>query len=402
MINHQLTSSFSSETTEWILLRAKGIDYDSVSDRALPKQLGCSKTFSGEHLLTSSHFTSGKVLFWLTELAGEVVTRMKIDMETNLRKPRLLHCSFGFKVTTDEDTTKKSEKWPPPSSSSYWEDYLSLSKQTKLPSFSSLATIPSAEIIAKLALSLIQKCLNENPRVQQQILAINQFNQQQSESSNNGSSAGGVVSKQWGISTLGLSACQFEPLSNGIQSISSFFTKQKEKEEVLPLDCEADVSIPLPLENESSSKEVNKRKFEDLDQIVIEEDDGIVSLLNDDNDGGDSLSNFSVAVENTLNPSSNSNGNSSSDAVSSFDEKTKALYQKYVRSSVDGCDIIDYDTFVSLPSDIQTEVINQMMFTKHFNPSTTSSLKKSTKVVNKGPSNNRIVKNGVDKWMKQF
>ena len=55
----------------------RGIENEPVSDRQLPKSIGCSKNFAGKESLN----TKDKVRFWLTELSKEVEERLIKDRE---------------------------------------------------------------------------------------------------------------------------------------------------------------------------------------------------------------------------------------------------------------------------------------------------------------------------------
>ena len=61
----------------WLYGVCRGIENEPVSDRQLPKSIGCSKNFAGREALN----TKAKVQFWLTELSKEVEERLVKDRE---------------------------------------------------------------------------------------------------------------------------------------------------------------------------------------------------------------------------------------------------------------------------------------------------------------------------------
>lgn len=62
----------------WLYLYARGVDHETVSDRRLPKSIGCNKNFTGLAALD----TKEKISHWLLELCAEVVERLDKDKET--------------------------------------------------------------------------------------------------------------------------------------------------------------------------------------------------------------------------------------------------------------------------------------------------------------------------------
>lgn len=193
----QLVRNFGQETTQWILQRAQGIDYDVVQDRSLPISIGCSKSFRSTNMLTPQHLQDGTVLFWLTELANELHERVQTDTETNNRKPKQLHVGASVYIRSASAAAKPPHGGRPDSVAQWWEEQgISLNKTANLPP-------GGAPAIAKLALSLISRAIQEHPRIQQEIML----------------SQGG---KTWGITSLGVSVANFDKIESGKKSIFSY------------------------------------------------------------------------------------------------------------------------------------------------------------------------------------
>ncbi|KAL6747481.1 hypothetical protein V8C86DRAFT_1320792 [Haematococcus lacustris] len=72
----------------WLHRMAHGIDSeaDSVTQRLLPKSLGCGKTFRGPAALN----TVGAVRHWLLQLGAELAQRLEADRRDHARRPRTL------------------------------------------------------------------------------------------------------------------------------------------------------------------------------------------------------------------------------------------------------------------------------------------------------------------------
>eukprot|EP01031_Cornospumella_fuschlensis_P027890 gene27890-33680_t len=256
-----LTQHFGEDTAEWIANRAQGEDDDDVQDRAVPISIGCSKSFRSVNTLIPTFLQDGTVLYWLTELAQELFTRMKEDEEQNCRLPKLLHLHFGVKALSRQEydailkkNTHKKVLGHPDSESSdafeadlrldeaaqgasstvgksypfpakiykaatsgksesevvadWWEGQgVSLSKVTRLPSS------PSPDSIAKIVFALLQKTISnrENARLEQLL------------------SQGGR--DLWGISYLGLAVTQFEQVVSGKGSITTFLSSKLARDE---------------------------------------------------------------------------------------------------------------------------------------------------------------------------
>eukprot|EP01031_Cornospumella_fuschlensis_P027876 gene27876-33661_t len=257
-----LTQHFGEDTAEWIANRAQGEDDDDVQNRAVPISIGCSKSFRNVNTLIPTFLQDGTVLYWLTELAQELFTRMKEDEEQNCRLPKLLHLHFGIKALSRQEygailkkNTHKKVLCHPDSESSdafeadlrldeaahgasstvgrssypfpakvynaassgksesevvadWWEGQgVSLSKVTRLPSS------PSPDSIAKIVFALLQKTISnrENARLEQLL------------------SQGGR--DLWGISYLGLTVTQFEQVVSGKGSITTFLSRELARDE---------------------------------------------------------------------------------------------------------------------------------------------------------------------------
>lgn len=201
----QLLHHFGHETTQWILQRAMGIDNDAVQDRALPISIGCSKSFRSTNILTPAHLADGSILFWLSELAKELMDRIQADVASNQRRPKQLHVGFSVHLYSTESQTKPLSKRAD-NVQQWWEEAgISLSKTTKLPPLPLVQTSSATTVaaIAQLALSLVTRAINEHPKVQQELLL----------------SQG---KKTWGITYMGLSVNVFEKVETGKKSIFSY------------------------------------------------------------------------------------------------------------------------------------------------------------------------------------
>lgn len=302
-----LSNAFGDETARWILQKARGEDDDPVADRALPISIGCSKSFRSTNTLLPAHLADGTVLHWLTELAQELVTRMETDEADHSRKAKQLHVGLSVRLL---DPTMIGKR--PRQQGDWWaEAGLSLSKVVRLPA----KLCP--ESIATLALSLVHKALNENPRVQ----ALRQASSS---------------SQVWGITSLGLSATQFDQMVSGRGSIAAFLK---------------------PVAVASGTAVVDSNYGEQDDLLWMDGDE--CSRWNDEN------SNLPVLVEqNTGNdadhvraadagdPTSSSTSSSATSAPTLLAQGRRQLMSQGV----------DMESFSALPPDIQQELLNASYF----------------------------------------
>uniref|UniRef100_A0A8C8G080 DNA polymerase eta n=1 Tax=Oncorhynchus tshawytscha TaxID=74940 RepID=A0A8C8G080_ONCTS len=82
----QLGQHFGDKTGQWLYDMCRGIDFEAVKPRQLPKSIGCSKNFPGKTSLT----TREKVQHWLYQLALELEERLTKDRELNGRVAKQL------------------------------------------------------------------------------------------------------------------------------------------------------------------------------------------------------------------------------------------------------------------------------------------------------------------------
>ncbi|XP_064788545.1 DNA polymerase eta [Oncorhynchus masou masou] len=82
----QLGQHFGDKTGQWLYDLCRGIDFDAVKPRQLPKSIGCSKNFPGKTSLT----TRERVQHWLYQLALELEERLTKDRELNGRVAKQL------------------------------------------------------------------------------------------------------------------------------------------------------------------------------------------------------------------------------------------------------------------------------------------------------------------------
>ncbi|CAL8297540.1 unnamed protein product [Merluccius merluccius] len=82
----ELEQHFGEKTGQWLHDMSRGVDFEPVIPRQLPKSIGCSKNFSGKAALT----TIEQVKHWLYQLALELEERLTKDRDMNGRVARQL------------------------------------------------------------------------------------------------------------------------------------------------------------------------------------------------------------------------------------------------------------------------------------------------------------------------
>lgn len=82
----QLGQHFGEKTGQWLYDLCRGIDFEAVKPRQLPKSIGCSKNFPGKTSLA----TKEQVQYWLHQLALELEERLTKDRDVNGRVAKLL------------------------------------------------------------------------------------------------------------------------------------------------------------------------------------------------------------------------------------------------------------------------------------------------------------------------
>ncbi|KAM6461803.1 DNA polymerase eta [Liasis olivaceus] len=82
----QLQTHFGEKTGSWLYELCRGIDYEPVKARQLPKSIGCSKNFFGK----TSLVTQKQVQYWLLQLALELEERLNKDRDQNNRVAKQL------------------------------------------------------------------------------------------------------------------------------------------------------------------------------------------------------------------------------------------------------------------------------------------------------------------------
>ncbi|XP_074531660.1 DNA polymerase eta isoform X2 [Halichoeres trimaculatus] len=82
----QLGQHFGEKTGQWLHDLCRGIEFEAVKPRQLPKSIGCSKNFPGKTSLA----TKEQVQYWLHQLALELEERLTKDKEVNGRVAKLL------------------------------------------------------------------------------------------------------------------------------------------------------------------------------------------------------------------------------------------------------------------------------------------------------------------------
>ncbi|XP_044070013.1 DNA polymerase eta [Siniperca chuatsi] len=81
-----LGQQFGEKTGQWLYDLCRGIEFEAVKPRQLPKSIGCSKNFPGKTSLA----TKEQVQYWLHQLALELEERLTKDREVNGRVAKLL------------------------------------------------------------------------------------------------------------------------------------------------------------------------------------------------------------------------------------------------------------------------------------------------------------------------
>ncbi|XP_054655628.1 DNA polymerase eta isoform X2 [Dunckerocampus dactyliophorus] len=82
----QLGQHFGEKTGQWLYDLCRGVEFEAVKPRQLPKSIGCSKNFPGKTSLA----TKEQVRYWLHQLALELQERLTKDREANGRVAKLL------------------------------------------------------------------------------------------------------------------------------------------------------------------------------------------------------------------------------------------------------------------------------------------------------------------------
>lgn len=82
----ELGQHFGEKTGQWLFDLCRGIDFEAVKPRQLPKSIGCSKNFPGKTSLA----TKEQVQYWLHQLALELEERLTKDRDVNGRVAKLL------------------------------------------------------------------------------------------------------------------------------------------------------------------------------------------------------------------------------------------------------------------------------------------------------------------------
>ncbi|XP_034538645.1 DNA polymerase eta [Notolabrus celidotus] len=82
----QIGQHFGEKTGQWLYDLCRGIEFEAVKPRQLPKSIGCSKNFPGKTSLA----TKEQVQYWLHQLALELEERLTKDKEVNGRVAKQL------------------------------------------------------------------------------------------------------------------------------------------------------------------------------------------------------------------------------------------------------------------------------------------------------------------------
>ncbi|XP_071963079.1 DNA polymerase eta-like [Antedon mediterranea] len=97
-----LQSKYGDKTGLWLYEICRGLEYETVKQRTLPKSIGCSKNFTGNTALD----TKDKVVHWMKELAQEVSERIEKDQEMNNRVPKQMTISLKLDTKPASNVTR--------------------------------------------------------------------------------------------------------------------------------------------------------------------------------------------------------------------------------------------------------------------------------------------------------
>ncbi|XP_078462363.1 DNA polymerase eta [Lampetra planeri] len=91
-----LQARFGEKTGSWLHDLCRGVEFEPVRPRQLPKSIGCSKNFMGREALD----TKEKVQHWLQQLSLELEERLSKDRDMNNRVAKLL--TVGVRLSGDQ------------------------------------------------------------------------------------------------------------------------------------------------------------------------------------------------------------------------------------------------------------------------------------------------------------
>nr|XP_032818790.1 DNA polymerase eta isoform X2 [Petromyzon marinus] len=91
-----LQAHFGEKTGSWLHDLCRGVEFEPVRPRQLPKSIGCSKNFMGREALD----TKEKVQHWLQQLSLELEERLSKDRDMNNRVAKLL--TAGVRLSGDQ------------------------------------------------------------------------------------------------------------------------------------------------------------------------------------------------------------------------------------------------------------------------------------------------------------
>lgn len=294
----QLGQHFGDKTGQWLYDLCRGIDFEAVKPRQLPKSIGCSKNFPGKTSLS----TKEQVQYWLHQLALELEERLTKDRDVNGRVAKLLTvgvrqlgdkrpssfsrcCALvryeASKISTDSFSIIKSlnlagnqqETWTPPLTLLH----LSASKFNDAPSAGGIAGFLSGDVSATQDLfSATQSTTQAPSRVKNgtalkrpgsiqslfQKAAEKHKHQSLLQAEEGGESDGGAAnqtaSQDVFTSTRESQKSSSASPANPKNTISSFFHKKQMERSLESVSCnesEADIQV------ESTNEELDSDAF---------------------------------------------------------------------------------------------------------------------------------------------
>jgi DNA polymerase eta len=88
----RLQDEFGDKTGYWLFNVSRGLNFEPVRPRQLPKSIGCSKNFPGKTKLMCHE----QIKHWFTKFAEELCERLESDMAENSRVAKHLSIHFWF------------------------------------------------------------------------------------------------------------------------------------------------------------------------------------------------------------------------------------------------------------------------------------------------------------------
>ncbi|KAJ0067116.1 hypothetical protein NL108_012800 [Boleophthalmus pectinirostris] len=320
----QLGQHFGEKTGQWLYDLCRGIEFEPVKPRQLPKSIGCSKNFPGRTSLA----TKEQVQYWLHQLALELEERLIKDRDTNGRVAKLLTvgvrqlgdkrpnsfsrcCALvryeASKLSSDSFSIIKSlntsgnqqEAWTPPLTLLH----LSASKFNDAPSAGGIAGFLSSDLSATQDLFASTQPTTQassevkNGTAPKRPGSIQSLFQKATEKQKHklsvqaqeGGEKGSTSVSEDTFTGEGRKSCNSSP-ANPKSSISSFFQKKQMERSVQPMPCIADkteTTLSVDPVSEINSAVLILKPTDDIvnNNSLVNSCDDFKSQLDDDENG---------------------------------------------------------------------------------------------------------------------